>query len=139
MPYFSMKRLSFCKQCKHLCGSITVSLGKHKNMLTVNTFCMDGGNSCIFMTDLKSIYDIVKRKDIEWWIGLRPKRKIEILKEHITDIVRTDDDCEFKVEVLMESWNDEEEQNNGQQETGEGGEKDSDHQDGDRHILGDSD
>lgn len=103
-----MKNLTFCKQCNHLCGNISVSLGKCDDMLTIDTFCMDKGGICVFQTDLRSIYDLVSRDNIQWWIELKPQRKMDLLKEHITNIVRTDDECEYKVEVMMESWNDNE-------------------------------
>lgn len=94
-----------CNNCNNFRGEISLSFTSFDGRLA---FYLNGrrrGYSCLFVTDLKGICDIVKPQERARWFMMNGHRQFDELKSHVVDIIEPDGDCPLRTEILIESWN----------------------------------
>ena len=99
-----MEQLEICRFCPNFRGNIGISLEKSGEFLSIAMRCHNGCG-CVIVTDVKGISDIVPRKEMAKWHSLPPRKQLESLEGHGVGIIDVDDDCPYKLEILMSDWN----------------------------------
>ena len=94
-----------CRNCPEFQGDITLSMTSYDGHLSFFSVGRRSGMHCLFVTDLMGLWELVPvDKRIEWHC-MNGHKQFEMLKSHIVEIAEPDDDCPFKADVLIESWN----------------------------------
>ena len=94
-----------CLRCPSFVGDISLTLTSYDGHLSFFVVSRRDGMHCLFVTDLRGIWEIVPvNKRIEWEC-MNGHRKFEMLRSHVVGIVEPDDDCPYRADVLIETWN----------------------------------
>ena len=94
-----------CRNCPEFQGDIALSMTSYDGHLSFFMVSRRSGMHCLFVTDLRGLWEIVPvDKRIEWHC-MKGHKQFEMLKSHIVEIAEPDDDCPFNADVLIESWN----------------------------------
>lgn len=94
-----------CMNCPEFQGAISLSMTSYDGHLSFFIVGRRSGMHCLFVTDLRGLWELVPDdKRIEWHC-MNGHKQFEMLKSHIVEIAEPDDDCPFKADVLIETWN----------------------------------
>ena len=96
------KKLSYCAKCRNFHISDGFSLTMDNGNLAI---AFDMTKSCIFKTDLKSITDLIKLKDMPVWVSMSDRKRLEYLLPHVTGVSMMDESCPFYTEIMIDGWN----------------------------------